>query len=774
MPAAAGSAAAISFALEHKGKCHETKLRPGETSYVGRGHKCFIVLDDVAVSGQHLEFSLSASGRLCVRDCSRNGTGIRIPDATGELGPQEKKVSKEKPLELVDGSLLFVPLHNPKKPQEGEAAVDARFKFKVRLRPDASALNLPAKKNPSLHPAVVDEVDKKSHLVKAESSLAPALPSGPGLDEPNLPDVYDPVTKTGRWRYEARLGEGGLGVVYRALDCSGRLGHVAIKVLKPRSVGGHKDGRFIFEMYRESQWSMWMLHNEFDARYDQQMSQLFVRYLEEHTGFGSIEPKGFEKKREHFESPIFDWETNGPPLARRPYIVMELVQGEALHLAIDRQFVGPRNSDKSDKLLSKEEKRDILLQAAKALEYLEKFGLIHRDFRGCNMHVYTPSSSSQDGTNAAGSRKLKVLDLGIMITAHDGQVRNSNEAVKAFQRRGETEEKRKRYDWLPWEIRGGCDGSAAPVNFALPSFSFDVFSLGVLMLHMLIGRTKARAFLDSVQNNPHSTINTSELGIPPSLLLQILASARERPHPTKVVKAFTPSLTVSPLDSKLSAEASQQLLATSRGLFGGAAPVVPAASVKVEEQLVAPTSGAKAIAPEAQATTAAPMQTTSTSLGFPKAAPPPAAMGPLPPIYGGLAGLPGFPAIPGLPGAPVAPPQLPVPAAAMPSTASTAGVPVAVPGSVVAAVTAAQLPGMDAFGSSEVSASAPSAAAGTAAYGRHGGGGSRSPERKRPRPLFCFQTGKDYNIVWNAIHEDWLLARPLCGRTRGHIVRFLR
>merc|ERR1719469_1729694 len=85
---------------------------------------------------------------------------------------------------------------------------------------------------------------------------------------------------------------------------------------------------------------------------------------------------------------------------------------------------------------------------------------------------------------------LKVLDLGVMICGGPGQALNPNSAVQAFRRRGETEEKRRRYDWLPWEVRDGADGLGPAVNYLSPSCTFDVFSLGVLVLHFLLGKSE--------------------------------------------------------------------------------------------------------------------------------------------------------------------------------------------------------------------------------------------------------------------------------------------
>lgn len=169
------------------------------------------------------------------------------------------------------------------------------------------------------------------------------------------------------------------------------------------------------------------------------------------------------------------------------------------------------------------------MQGAQALEYLESFGLIHRDFRGCNMHL---------AERGFGRPRLKVLDLGVMIDADDGQQWNTNQAVQAFKRRGETEEKKRRYDWLPWEVRAGADGQAPAVNFAPPVYSFDIFSFGILIFHLLLGRAEARAALETLRVGGNMP-DTSSIGLTPDLVKQMFAyESSKRPHPSDVVLAF--------------------------------------------------------------------------------------------------------------------------------------------------------------------------------------------------------------------------------------------
>jgi len=499
------------FALANNGHEHQITISPGEVAYLGRGNRCAVVVDNQSVSTTHVELSVahaagSSSLLLFAKDKSQNGTGILDSVEKSRAEADVRSLSRERAEELRDGAALVVPLR--KRGLQGSDLVDQQSIFAVRLFGAIAAM-----------PPVP---------LETPFSPAPRLSAAASSTFSSTPNAYDPATGSGRWRYGQKLGEGGLAVVYRAEDVTGSLGEVAVKVLKhpERPFWGKQ---YAFAMHREAQWSLQRIHNESDPRFRPELAKIFVRYLEDHTGYAQLAPLDFDARRRKYEVSDFNWERDGPPLPHTPYVVMELVRGEGVNPLIDRERRRVGVGAREEPPLSSLEKRDLLAQAAQALEYLCSFNLIHRDFRGCNMHV---------SERLPGKLSLKVLDLGVMISAEDGQQWNTNQAVQAFKCRGDTEEKKRRYDWLPWEVRAGADGQAPAVNFMEPSSSFDMFSFGVLVLHLLLGRSEARAALEKLRTGGKMP-DTCSLGVDPELVHRMFAyESSRRPKPEEVVRAF--------------------------------------------------------------------------------------------------------------------------------------------------------------------------------------------------------------------------------------------
>lgn len=339
-----------------------------------------------------------------------------------------------------------------------------------------------------------------------------------------LPDAFCPWDKTGRWHYEEKLGEGGLAVVYRATDMTQGLGQVAVKVSKfVKLPTASSQNRHIYALHREARWSLERLHHAGAAFHEPEGAELFARYLEDHTGLAEHSRGGdFDDVRRFFEDPKLNWAEHSfaPELAERPYLVMEFVDGTLLQQLLES---GPP--------LDAEERRAVVRQCAEALVYMERFGVIHRDFRGCNIFVQGRGPALQ----------LKVIDLGFMISSEAALARNPNPAVRcAWQ--GDPERKL-RYDWAPPEVRP--PGSP---NFAVPGYSFDVFSFGVLVLKLLHGRTWAQ---DVLQQGVHalaaqlqsSRRQVEELGLAVDLLLRMVDHVRpeERPSPDEIYRAVVHS-----------------------------------------------------------------------------------------------------------------------------------------------------------------------------------------------------------------------------------------
>lgn len=253
-------------------------------------------------------------------------------------------------------------------------------------------------------------------------------------------------------------------MVYRARDRHNEGKFVAVKVSKfsalPTASSQH---RHIYALHREARWSLECLHNKDSMHYELGGAILFAKYLEDHTGFEKHSPGTFKELREKFEEPKFNWSTYvfDPPLAGAPYVVIEFIDGVLLQQRLEP---GPG--------LDKDEQKAVVRQCTKALVYLERFSVVHRDFRGCNIFLV-----------GKGARcRIKVIDLGFMVDAVKSHEHNPNPAVRcAWQ--GDSADKRVRFDWAPPEVR-----LRNSPNFGDPPTSFDVYSFGLLVLKLLRGR----------------------------------------------------------------------------------------------------------------------------------------------------------------------------------------------------------------------------------------------------------------------------------------------
>ena len=278
-----------------------------------------------------------------------------------------------------------------------------------------------------------------------------------------LPDPYDDRQKSGRWKYCGKLGEGGLGVVHRAVDALGQLqGNIAIKVCKlAKDIKAAAKLRSAFKLHREAQWSLQFIHNNKHQNYSQQRAGLFAKYLEDHTGRWSKD-SNFDAERSTFESAGFRWDKFEPPepLPTHPYVAMEFVPGRTVHSALGWSRHHPLSKD--EPVLTFREKESIIRQATEALVYLVQMGLIHRDFRTTNLMVVRRKASVD----------MRVIDLGLAISAEEHQCRNESAVVRCNWK----EEEKNRFDWAPPEVRV----KEPFVNFLYPIHSFDVFSFGVL------------------------------------------------------------------------------------------------------------------------------------------------------------------------------------------------------------------------------------------------------------------------------------------------------
>ena len=234
--------------------------------------------------------------------------------------------------------------------------------------------------------------DQISILVPAARKVA-GLPPEPALTLAPKPDPKEPIPGI---RMKGKLGVGGTATVFVADDVHNDR-EVAVKIILPKLA---QDEKALARFRREA--------------------ELLVDF--DHPNI----VKGYE---------------NGMmgPLA---YLVMEKLDGESGQEALER-----------DGAFSEAKSLEVILETAKAIDYMQSKGILHRDIKPDNIMLLTDGS-------------VKVLDLGFaMDIAADGSAQEDEETTSGTVQY-----------MSPEQARGqGLDVRA------------DIYSLGATLYHMIMG-----------------------------------------------------------------------------------------------------------------------------------------------------------------------------------------------------------------------------------------------------------------------------------------------
>jgi len=181
---------------------------------------------------------------------------------------------------------------------------------------------------------------RPANATELRSATSPTIASGAAPSVSSAADTAAGTILSGRYRLDALLGEGGMGVVFQATDLRMPGVSVAIKLLKPE--------------FRERPEFLNILHESLRK----------VRSL----------------PHPHIAG-IYSLDSDG----RNDYVVMELLQGQTLHSLLDREYA---------RGIPLAMARQLIADLCSALAYAHDHGIIHCDIKPSNIFV-TPAGRAK-------------------------------------------------------------------------------------------------------------------------------------------------------------------------------------------------------------------------------------------------------------------------------------------------------------------------------------------------------------------------------------------
>eukprot|EP00397_Hematodinium_sp_SG-2012_P008254 GEMP01008310.1.p1 GENE.GEMP01008310.1~~GEMP01008310.1.p1 ORF type:complete len:603 (+),score=107.56 GEMP01008310.1:52-1860(+) len=322
------------------------------------------------------------------------------------------------------------------------------------------------------------------------------------------PDRHDPDSnRNGRWIYEKRIGSGAYGDTWKVYDRTTET-VVCLKVLKSAK---EKRPAWVtkvagFQMHQEATVSINILHNPAHPKYDADKAALLVRYLEDHTRYRNYTRAETAARMD----PSYHWDRYDVADTAE-YVVMEYLDYSTVRELLKQERF-PR------KLIY-----NVACKTVQAIEYLQSFDppIIHRDIRVHNIMA--------KGTH------VKLIDFGLVIRCRPSSDVNPNLCL--YVKCG------KEQYWAPPEVQDAWNRDVPIVfNYAFPTHSFDIYSLGVLCVEMLSDPTTfyTNSSARQVSVSAAAADGWKSLGLASGTLEAMIgADPQRRPTPRVVYEQLT-------------------------------------------------------------------------------------------------------------------------------------------------------------------------------------------------------------------------------------------